>query len=159
MHSSSCEGFSWLWVSRGRRGSAVMAAQNASIGNVITSASHSICSYPRAPITLLQAIVLVEHQSTHFNALSALLILCARNMESSMWHTSRTPILLRIKALDKYHLLGAEVRLVEPPVQHVSPLFIEQSNIEIADLPVRWIMFDRVSLAPASRVDEFGDDQ
>lgn len=63
---------------------------------------------------LLQAFVLMEYQSTHFDALPALFVLRARNVERGVWHASSTSVLLRVEALDEYHFLGAKFRFVEP---------------------------------------------
>lgn len=59
--------------------------------------------------------MLMEYQSTHFDTLSILFVLSTWDVESSMRHTSRTSVLLRVETLDENHLLGAKVRLIVPP--------------------------------------------
>jgi hypothetical protein len=65
---------------------------------------------------LLQRIILMEHQTSHFNALPTFLLLRPGDIECRMRYTARPPIELRVKALDQNDLLGTESRLVEPPV-------------------------------------------
>src|SRR5690242_5759325 len=78
----------------------------------------------------LQALMLMEHKSTYFDTLPALLVLSARNMECSVRHTSRTSILLRVKTLDENNFIWAEIRLVEPSEASISHRCMKKGRTE-----------------------------
>ena len=59
-------------------------------------------------------LIVIEHQSSHFNALAGVLILLFRVRKGGMWRSSRTAVIQRIITLNQRHLIGALTILIVP---------------------------------------------
>ncbi len=68
--------------------------------------------------------MLVEDKSAHLDALPTLFLLGTWDMESGVWHTSRSTILLRVEALDEDDFLWAKIRFVVPSTSTVTKVLL-----------------------------------
>jgi hypothetical protein len=74
--------------------------------------------------------MLVEDKSAHLDALPALFLFGSWDMESGVWHTSRSTILLRVEALDEDNFLWAKIRFVVPSTSTVSKVLVAVMSME-----------------------------